>query len=93
MSALLLGWSITLAQIIVGIAMACAMWRLVRGPQAQDRVLAFDTLYIQGMLILLTLGIQTGRTIYFEGALIIALLGFVGTVALSKFLMRGEVIE
>lgn len=45
------------------------------------------------MLLLLTFGIQTGRTIYFEAALIISLIGFVGTVALAKFLMRGEVIE
>jgi len=66
---------------------------MFRGPRAQDRILGLDTLYVNGMLLLLTLGIQTGRTLYFESALIIALLGSVGTIALAKFLMRGEVIE
>ena len=56
-------------------------------------VLGLDTLYVNAMLMLLTFGTQTGRTLYFESALVISLLGFVGTVALSKFLMRGEVIE
>lgn len=93
MSVLILAWSITIAQVLLGLAMLCAVWRLTRGPRAQDRVLGFDTLYVNAMLVLLTLGIQTGRTVYYESALIIALLGFVGTVALSKFLMRGEVIE
>jgi multicomponent K+:H+ antiporter subunit F len=66
---------------------------MVRGPRAQDRVLAFDALYVTAMMLLLTFGIRSGTTLYFELALIIALLGFVSTVALAKFLMRGEVIE
>lgn len=93
MSAMILSWSIAAAQIILGAAMACAAWRAVHGPRAQDRILGLDTLYVNTMLLLLTFGIQTGRTTYYETALIIGLLGFVGTVALSKFLMRGEVIE
>lgn len=93
MTALLLGLSITAAQIMLGLALACAAFRFVRGPRAQDRVLGLDTFYVNAMLLLLTFGIQTGRDIYFEAALIISLLGFVGTVALAKFLMRGEVIE
>jgi multicomponent K+:H+ antiporter subunit F len=56
-------------------------------------VLGFDTLYVNVMLVVITLGIQTGRMIYYEAALIIALLGFATTVAFAKFLMRGEVIE
>ena len=56
-------------------------------------MLALDTFYVNAMLMLLTFGVQTGRTLYFEAAMIIALLGFVATVALAKFLMRGEVIE
>lgn len=88
-----LAWAITIAQIMLGIAMLCATWRMVVGPRAQDRVLGLDTLYINAMLMLLTFGIQTGRSLYFEAALVIALLGFGGTVALAKFLMRGEVIE
>ena len=66
---------------------------MLRGPRAQDRVVGFDTLYANAMLLLLTFGIRSGSSLYFEAALIIALLGFVGTTALSKFLLRGEVIE
>ncbi len=93
MSAALLTWSITVAQIFLGLAMACAAFRILWGPRAQDRVVGVDTLYVNAMLLLLTFGIASGSTIYFEAALVIALLGFVGTLALSKFLLRGEVIE
>ncbi|RYG86995.1 MAG: K+/H+ antiporter subunit F [Alphaproteobacteria bacterium] len=88
-----LALAITAAQIMLSLAMGCAVWRTFIGPRAQDRVLGLDTLYVTGMLLLLTFGMQTGRTIYFEASLIIALLGSVGTVALAKFLMRGDVIE
>lgn len=93
MTILVLAFAITASQILLGLAMLCALWRMVRGPRAQDRVLGLDTLYIIVMLLLLTFGIQTGRSLYFETALIIGLLGFASTVALAKFLMRGEVIE
>ena len=89
----LLIWSILVAQILLGLAMACAVFRLLRGPRAQDRVLGLDTLYVNAMILLLTFGMRTGSTLYFEAALVIALLGFVSTAALAKFLMRGEVIE
>ena len=90
---LLLAWSITAAQIMLGLAMGCSALRIFLGPRAQDRVLGLDTLYVNALLLLLTFGIQTGKTRYFEASLIIALLGFVSTAALAKFLMRGEVIE
>jgi len=93
MSTLVLALAITSAQILLGLAMGCAAYRTLRGPRAQDRVLGLDALYLAGMLLLLTYGIQTGRTLFFEAALVIAVLGFAGTVALAKFLMRGEVIE
>ena len=89
----MLAWSITAAQILLGLAMGCAAFRILCGPRAQDRVVGFDSLYVNAMLLLLTFGIRSGSTLYFEAALIIALLGFVGTVALAKFLLRGEVIE
>ena len=85
--------SILVAQIALLIAMVCAVIRLLRGPAAQDRVLAMDTLYVNAMLLILTFGIRTGSTLYFEAALVIAALGFVSTAALAKFLLRGEVIE
>jgi len=89
----LLAGALLLAQLLLGLAMACATFRMLRGPRAQDRVVGLDTLYVNGMLMLLIFGIRTGSTLYFEAALVIALLGFVGTAALAKFLMRGEVIE
>jgi multicomponent K+:H+ antiporter subunit F len=93
MSGIIVVWAVTIAQIFLVSAMACALLRLARGPRAQDRVLGFDALYVAAMLLVLTIGIRTGSTIYFEAALVISLLGFVSTVALAKFLMRGEVIE
>jgi len=93
MSELLVIWSILLSQILLGLAMGCALFRVMRGPRAQDRILGLDALYINAMLLLLTFGIRTANSIYFEAALIIALLGFVSSIAFAKFLMRGEVIE
>ena len=89
----LLASAVNVAGILLGIAVCCAIFRIVCGPRAQDRVLAFDSLYVNAMLILLVFGIRSGSSLYFEAALIIALLGFVSTVALAKFLLRGEVIE
>jgi multicomponent K+:H+ antiporter subunit F len=89
----LLPAAILLAQLMLGMAMACATFRVLRGPRAQDRVLGLDTLYVNGMLLMLTFGMRSGSTHYFEAALVIGLLGFVSTAALAKFLMRGEVIE
>lgn len=93
MSGIVLILAIALSQLFLVAAMGCSLYRMVRGPRAQDRVLAFDALYVNAMLLLLTFGIRFGTALYFELALIIALLGFVSTVALAKFLMRGEVIE
>ena len=89
----ILVWSIFLAQILLVLAMGCAVIRILRGPRAQDRVVGLDTLYVNATMLLLIFGIRTTSTLYFEAALIIALLGFVSTAALAKFLMRGEVIE
>jgi len=78
---------------LYSLAMMLAVVRLLRGPQAQDRVLALDFLYINGMLIMLVLGIRFSSGMYFVVALLIALFGFVGSAALAKFLLRGELIE
>ena len=93
MSAALLAWAVLLAQLLLVTAMGCAAVRLLRGPRAQDRVLALDTIYVNAAMLLLVFGIRTGSPHYFEAALLITLLGFVATAALSTFLMRGEVIE
>jgi multicomponent K+:H+ antiporter subunit F len=75
------------------VAMILALVRLLRGPSAQDRVLALDFLYVNGMLVMLTLGIFFASGMYFVAALLIALFGFVSSTALAKFLLRGEVVE
>lgn len=93
MTVTLLSWSLLLAQLMLGAAMLCAAWRVLHGPRAQDRVIGLDTLYVNAMLLLVTFGIRAGTAVFFEAALVIALLGFVSTAALAKFLMRGEVIE
>ena len=77
----------------VVLGMILCTLRLLIGPSAQDRVLALDTLWMCTMLLALMLGIRHDSQIYFEAALLIALIGFVSTMALAKFLMRGEVIE
>jgi multicomponent K+:H+ antiporter subunit F len=89
----LLSASLLAAQALLTVAMGCAAYRLLRGPRAQDRILALDTLYVNAMLLLLAFGMRTGTVLYFDAALVIGMLGFVATAALAKFLMRGEVIE
>lgn len=93
MSATILSWSLLAALVLLALAMVTASYRMMRGPRAQDRIVAFDAFYVNAMLLLLVFGMRTGSTLYFEAALVIALLGFVATLALAKFLMRGEIIE
>lgn len=89
----LLSNSILLTLCIFALAMLLTLIRLFIGPSAQDRVLALDYLYVLAMLMMLVLGIRYASDTYFEAALLIALFGFVGSFALAKFLLRGEVIE
>jgi len=89
----ILGWALTFAQVLLGLAMLLSTYRLLRGPRAQDRVASLDSLYANSMLLMVVFGIRTGTTLYFEAALIVALVGFASSSALAKFLMRGEVIE
>ncbi len=93
MTSLILGGAIWFAMAALVLAMVLAMLRLAVGPTAQDRILALDALYINAMLLVLVAGIRQGNVLYFDAAMLIALFGFVGSTALSKFLLRGEVIE
>jgi multicomponent K+:H+ antiporter subunit F len=79
--------------LLYALAMAIALRRLLAGPSAQDRVLALDFITIVGMLMLLVLAIAHDSEMLFEAALLLVLFGFVGSLALAKFLLRGEVIE
>ena len=74
-------------------ALALNAWRLLRGPSLPDRILALDTLYINALATLVLLGLHFGTALYFEAALVIAMLGFVGTVVLSKYVLRGDIAE
>ena len=85
--------SLQLALGCLALAMALSLWRLILGPRAEDRVLAFDCLYVNAVLVILCLGIVYQSSSYFEAALLIALYGFVGSSAMAKFLLRGEIIE
>lgn len=89
----MLSLAITTTLMLYAVAMVVGLMRLMRGPAAQDRVLALDFLYIVGMLVMLVLAIRFDSSMYFEGALLMVLFGFVGSVAMAKFLLRGEAIE
>lgn len=78
---------------LLTLALLLNLWRLRRGPAAPDRILALDTLYINTIALLVLLGIHQNTTAYFEAALLIAMMGFMGTVALCKYLLRGDIIE
>ncbi|MGB3072070.1 MAG: K+/H+ antiporter subunit F [Ottowia sp.] len=89
----LLTYAIVFTLCAYGVAMLLALWRVLRGPAAQDRVLALDFIYIIGTLVILVVGIRYASSTYFEAALLMALFGFVSSAAMAKFLLRGEVIE
>jgi multicomponent K+:H+ antiporter subunit F len=85
----ILPWALAL----FSLAMLLATWRLLRGPTWPDRILALDTLYVNALAVVLLLGIQFDTPLFFDAAWVIALLGFIGTVALSKFVARGNIVE
>jgi multicomponent K+:H+ antiporter subunit F len=93
MSAIIFFTAVSISKLLLALALMIAVVRVFIGPRAQDRILALDASYVIAMLLLVTFAIGSGRTVYFEAALVIGMLGFVATVALAKFLMRGEVIE
>jgi multicomponent K+:H+ antiporter subunit F len=75
------------------LALLFSAYRLIRGPSLPDRILALDTLYMNTIALLMLFGIQHQTQLVFEAALVAALLGFIGTVALSKYVTRGDIIE
>ncbi|AMO37432.1 MULTISPECIES: K+/H+ antiporter subunit F [Thauera] len=77
----------------VSLALLLNLWRLVRGPSLMDRVLAVDTMVINAIALIILFGIQQRTTIFFEGALLFAMFGFISTVAYCRFILRGDVIE
>jgi multicomponent K+:H+ antiporter subunit F len=85
--------AIAISFVLVGIALLLSFIRLVIGPNVPDRILALDTLYLNSIALLILLGIYLDSALYFEAALLIAVMGFMGTLALSKYLLRGDIME
>lgn len=93
MTQAIIHYSILFSLVCSLLSMMCCTLRLLIGPSAQDRILAIDTLWTCSLVFILTLGLHFANSLYFDIAMVVALTGFISTVALAKFLMRGEVIE
>ncbi|MEM9583736.1 MAG: K+/H+ antiporter subunit F [Pseudomonadota bacterium] len=89
----IMGWALVIAFVVTALGQIMAMVRLVIGPSTGDRILALDTMVINAIALVVLLGISQGSRIYFEVSLIIAMLGFVSTVAYARFVLRGDIIE
>lgn len=85
--------ALSVASGMLALALLLAAWRLLRGPDLPDRILALDTLYINSLALLLLLGISADDPVYFEVAMVISMLGFVATVVLAKYVLRGKVVQ
>ena len=85
--------AILIAMALIILALVLNIWRVVIGPDITDRILALDTLYINAIALLVLLGIHMTSAAYFEAALLIAMIDFIGTTALCKYLLRGDIIE
>jgi len=84
---------ILIASAMLAIALLLNLYRLVKGPSLPDRILALDTMYINTIALIVLLGVSQRSLIFFEAAMLIAMMGFVGTVAVSKYILRGDIIE
>lgn len=85
--------AVDIAILLLGLAMLLCTVRLLRGPNIEDRILALDTLYVNALALLIVLGVRLVEPTYYDAALLIGMLGFVSTVALARFLLRGDIIE
>lgn len=89
----MLDLAISIAFVMIALAMLLNLWRMLRGPDMADRILGLDTLYINSIALLVLYGLRAGSSAYFEIALLIAVLGFIGTVALCKYLLHGDILR
>ncbi|MCW8919125.1 MAG: K+/H+ antiporter subunit F [Gammaproteobacteria bacterium] len=89
----MLSLAIEAAFAMMTLALLLNLWRVVRGPDLPDRILALDTMYINSIALIVLYGVQQKSEFYFEAALLIAVMGFVGTVAVVKYLLRGDIVE
>ncbi len=86
-------YALGFAYLAFGAALVLNLWRLSQGPSAADRILALDTMVINGIALVILIGVSQATAVYFEAAMLLSLVGFVSTVALTKFILRGDVIE
>lgn len=89
----MIGYAVVFGFVCLGLALGLNLWRLIRGPASGDRILALDTMVINAIALIVLIGIAKANDTYFEAALLLAMVGFVGTVAYCKFLLRGDIIE
>jgi multicomponent K+:H+ antiporter subunit F len=89
----MLTYAIWIASLLIGAALLLNLYRLLRGPDLPDRIIALDTAYINAMALLVLFGIEQNSRAYFEIALLMAMVGFVSTAMLAKYLLRGDIIE
>ena len=85
--------ALNIALAAVTVSMLLCGWRLLLGPETTDRLLALDTLYLNTVALIVVLGMRWNTALLFEAALLVAMLGFVSTVALARYLSRGDVVE
>jgi multicomponent K+:H+ antiporter subunit F len=89
----MLNTAIIIATTLVCVSLILNLWRLLIGPSRPDRILALDTMYINSIALIILFGLSSGTALYFEAALLIAMLGFVSTAAMCKYILRGDLIE
>jgi multicomponent K+:H+ antiporter subunit F len=89
----MIGMAISIALLLFAAAMLLAAWRLLKGPDILDRVLALETLYTNAIAVVILLGLKFATQVYFDAALLMAMLGFIGTVVTARFVGRGDVID
>lgn len=89
----MINYALALGFVAVSFALLMNLWRLATGPTVMDRVLAVDTMVINTIALIILYGIRESTTLYFESALLMAMFGFISTVAYCRFVLRGDVIE
>ena len=85
--------AVVIAMLLFTVSVLLNLYRMVRGPDLVDRILTLDSLYVNAIAMIILLGIFLGSTLFFEAAMLIAMMGFVGTVAVCKYVLRGNIIE
>lgn len=89
----MIGYAVIFGFACLALALALNLWRLLRGPSVGDRIAALDTMVINAIAVIVLIGIAKANDTYFEAALLLAMVGFVGTVAYCKFMLRGDIVE